>query len=80
MSLPSAFMTCSTKAVLVAVLILRGELRLAFIQQDGLRLALAGGGEDDAAVGQEVRRDIVDRQRIRIGVGVDHAGSGCRWR
>ena len=59
MSLPSAFITCSTNARLVAILVLGVELGLALVQQDRLRLALARGREDDATVRQVVRRDIV---------------------
>ena len=45
--------------MLVAILILGRELRLAFVDQHGLRLALAGRGEDDPPVRQVVRRDVV---------------------
>ncbi len=42
-----------------ACLVLGDELRLALVDQDRLRVPLARRGEDDAAVRQIVRRDIV---------------------
>ena len=60
----------------VAVLVLRRELRFALIEQDALRLRLARGGEHDAAVGQIVGRDVVDRGRIRVAGGVDDCVQG----
>ena len=44
---------------LVAVLVLRVELWLAFVEQDRLRLALAGRAEDHAPVGKVVWCDVV---------------------
>ncbi len=56
---------------LVAVLVLRFELRLALIEQHGLGLSLARGGEDDASVGHHVRADVVGRRRILVGRRID---------
>ena len=44
---------------LVAVFVARVELRLALVDQDRLRLSLARRDEDDAAVRQVVRRDVM---------------------
>ena len=59
------------EGVLVPVLVLGGELRLALVDQHGLRLALPRGREDDAAVRQVVRRDVV--AFLGDDVGGDHA-------
>ena len=51
MSVPSAFITCSTNADSLRSSVGGFELRLALVEQDGLGLALARRGEQDAAVG-----------------------------
>ena len=59
------------EGVLVAVLVLRGELRLALVDQHRLRLALARRRKDDAAVRQVVRRQVV--AFLGDDVGLDYA-------
>ena len=76
MPVPSAFITCSTKAGSLRVLVLRRELRLALIEQDRLRLALAGRGEHDAAVRQVVRARRRSPSPDPIGARVDDRMQG----
>ena len=59
------------ESVLVLVLVLGGELRLALVDQHRLRLALARRGKDDAPVRQVVGRDVV--AFLGDDVGGDHA-------
>ena len=54
------------EGALAAVVGLRLVAGLAFVAQDGLRLALARRGEDDAAVGQVVRRDVMAFRGDRV--------------
>ncbi len=68
---PSGSHHVQHEGVLVAVLVLRGELGLALVDQHRLRLALARGGKDDPAVRQVVRREVV--AFLGHDVGLDHA-------
>ena len=61
---------------LLPVLVLRLELRLALVEQDRARLALARRGEDDAPVGQIVRGEVV--AFLGDDVGRDHAPQRAR--